>query len=215
MIEEHDAAAVAILAPPDTVLSDSTYDVGALVGNLGNLNDTITAYCAIDGYSDTLQLPDVGFGQTAQAWFAQWIAPPSDTFGQTTMTFHVSVPGDLNPLNDTLVKTIVYGPPVGVTETAETRRVAAPALSQNNPNPFYGSTHIRLRRSAETANPTLSIYDSAGRLVRTIPIQPGDGEVTVTWDGRCESGEPAGPGLYFYRSISGTHGCTRKMVLLR
>ena len=215
LVERHDAVVVDILAPSDTVLSDSTYDVGALIANLGNLPDTIVAYCSIDGYSDTLQLPDVGYGQTAQAWFDQWIVPHSDTFAQTTMTVHVSVPGDLNPLNDTLARTIVYGPPVGIAESTREKRSASPALGQNNPNPFSTCTQIRLSIPARAEKISLLIYDSAGRLVKMIPLQAAEVDVTVTWDGRTESGRRAGPGLYFYKLDRGSALSARKMVLLR
>jgi len=56
-----------------------------------------------------------------------------------------------------------------------------------------------------------SIYDAAGRLVRTGTFEKG----RAFWDGRDRSGRKAGNGVYFLR-ISGRAGAeTARMVLLR
>jgi hypothetical protein len=43
------------------------------------------------------------------------------------------------------------------------------------------------------------IYSASGRLVRALPATDRS---LVTWDRRTQSGEPAGPGVYFYRIVS-------------
>ena len=131
------------------------------------------------------------------------------------MTVRVSVPGDMNPLNDTLARTIVYGPPVGVTESVPGRRSGYPALGQNSPNPFSASTQIHLQMPPLPQDASLLIYDSAGRLVRTIPVRAAKGDATLTWDGRTDAGLAAGTGLYFYRLSCGIPLSARKMVLVR
>jgi hypothetical protein len=215
LVEEHDGAVVALLSPADTVITDSTYDVGAMLANLGNLPETLNAFCTIDGYADTVVMPDVGYGATAQAWFAQWMAPHTDTFAQTTMTVYVSVQSDLDPLNDTLRKTIVYGPPVGVGEDYAREAPKIAALEQNSPNPFSRTTAIRLALPCGASCPALNIYDASGRLVRAIPISMGKNEMSITWDGTREDGLPASSGIYFYTIQGGGFEKTRKMILLR
>jgi len=215
MVEKHDAAVIEILEPPDTVLTDSTYDVVAALANLGNLTDTIDAFCTIDGYADSLQFPDVGYGQTVQASFAQWIVPHTDTFAQVTMTVYVSTYNDRNPSNDTLQKTIVYGPPVGISESRPHRASTLPVLGQNSPNPFSSSTTIQVRLPEEDSNASLKIYDTSGRLIRSIDVDSASRSTCVRWDGKTDKGDDTRSGVYFYRLSSKDTSRSRKMILIR
>ena len=88
-------------------------------------------------------------------------------------------------------------------------------LYQNLPNPFSPTTGIRFWLAQE-GNVRLSIYDVAGRLIRTLVdggIQAGSH--SVAWDGRDEKGREMPSGLYFYRMTAGTAVETRPMTLLR
>jgi len=89
------------------------------------------------------------------------------------------------------------------------------ALSQNYPNPFNPSTTIRYDL-AEPVSVQLSIYDAAGRLVRTLvdETRPA-GFHEAVWDGRTSTGLNAASGIYFYRIVAGEFVETRKMILLR
>ncbi len=86
-------------------------------------------------------------------------------------------------------------------------------LHQNAPNPFHPATTIRfdLPRRAPVS---LRIYDVAGRLVRSLvagsALEAGRHE--AAWDGRSESGQTVGAGLYFYRLQAGAFSETRRMV---
>ena len=63
---------------------------------------------------------------------------------------------------------------------------------------------------------TLSIYDTNGRLVRTLVNEvEGSGTHEVTWDGRDDNGVAAGSGVYFYRLHAGQITESKKMVLLK
>ena len=44
----------------------------------------------------------------------------------------------------------------------------------------------------------VTIYDTVGRMVREVPVQPGGGNVYV-WDGRDREEETVPPGLYLCR----------------
>ena len=62
----------------------------------------------------------------------------------------------------------------------------------------------------------LSVYDQAGKLVRTLASgrqQPG--YHTVAWDGRNESGQDVGSGVYLYRLQTAEQTIVKRMVLLR
>jgi flagellar hook assembly protein FlgD len=60
----------------------------------------------------------------------------------------------------------------------------------------------------------LSIYDTAGRLVRRLDHGVREpGKYTVEWDGRDARGRAVKNGVYFYR-LDGVRGIpSRKMVL--
>ena len=85
-------------------------------------------------------------------------------------------------------------------EVAETpgRILAAFDVVGNYPNPFQSSTRIQLDvQQIEATAVTIRIYDTAGRLIRTLeaPIN-GPGLLEIDWDGRNEAGIPVSSGSY-------------------
>ncbi len=92
---------------------------------------------------------------------------------------------------------------------------AALALEQNQPNPFNPGTTIWFDLP-EAARVRVSIYDSAGALVRvlldgTFPA----GRQPVEWTGVDDAGNRCASGIYFYRLETPLGERTRKMVLLK
>ena len=93
-------------------------------------------------------------------------------------------------------------------------------LLQNYPNPFNPETWIPYQL-AEDAFVTLTIYDTAGRVVRTIDVGHRVAAVyesrskAVYWDGRNEFGEAVASGVYFYHLSAGDYSATRRMVILK
>lgn len=92
-------------------------------------------------------------------------------------------------------------------------------LDQNYPNPFVNHTRISYQLPQPGAV-TLQIFNSAGQLIRTMNqsrVEAGQHE--LYWDGRNETGNPVGSGVYFYRLQSNdadkTVSETRRMVLMR
>ena len=91
---------------------------------------------------------------------------------------------------------------------------------QTIPNPFNPETWIPYRL-AHAADVTLTIYDTAGALVRQLDLGyqlPGDytdRAKAVYWDGRAETGEPVASGVYFYSLSAGNYSATRKMIILK
>jgi len=94
------------------------------------------------------------------------------------------------------------------------------ALLQNYPNPFNPETWIPYQLSSPS-EVTISIYDIAGHLVRT--LSPGNQPAgyyekkqrAAYWDGRNEHGEKVKSGVYFYTLTAGTFQATKKFVLLK
>ena len=84
-------------------------------------------------------------------------------------------------------------------------------LLPNYPNPFNPETWIPYR-VADDAFVTLTIYDGAGQLVRTIDagLQPASAyesrSQAIYWDGRNQIGEKVASGVYFYHLSAGRSG---------
>ena len=92
------------------------------------------------------------------------------------------------------------------------------SLEQNTPNPFNPSTTIRFTVASMVGLTSVSLYvcNLRGQLVRTLVDQERiEGDHSVVWDGRDESGQPLPAGVYLYRFHAGEFVATRKMVLLK
>ena len=93
-------------------------------------------------------------------------------------------------------------------------------LLANYPNPFNPETWIPYQL-AEDSFVTLTIYDLAGQVVRTIDVGHQTAAVyenrakAIHWDGRNELGEQVASGIYFYQLSAGDYSATRKMVILK
>ena len=73
-------------------------------------------------------------------------------------------------------------------------------------------------RAAEVS---LTIYDTAGRLVRRLDIGFQEAgtylqrDRAIYWDGRTQSGEQVASGTYFYTLKTADYASTQKMVILK
>jgi hypothetical protein len=106
----------------------------------------------------------------------------------------------------------------GGTVRAETKLPSQFELMQNRPNPFNPTTTIEYAIPASVGSVAVkvSVYDVAGRLVRTLVDRAeSPGFHSVVWDGRDARGAPVGSGVYFYRIDAGSFRADRKMVLLK
>jgi hypothetical protein len=94
------------------------------------------------------------------------------------------------------------------------------ALQQSFPNPFNPDTWIPYKL-AEDVDITITIYDAAGKMVRTLNIghKPAGSHTTKSkaayWDGKNEAGEPVSSGVYFYTIQAGDFTATKKMILAK
>lgn len=99
------------------------------------------------------------------------------------------------------------------TTVAETPRPAA--LGQNVPNPFNPATAISFELSARE-RVRLSVYDVAGRLVRTlVDAELERGSHATLWDGTDDDGQPVPSGVYVYRLRAGRDEVSRRMALVK
>ena len=94
------------------------------------------------------------------------------------------------------------------------------ALLPNYPNPFNPETWIPYHLAAD-ADVELSVYDSQGRIVRTIDLghrQAGDYATrsdAIYWDGKNTHGEEVASGVYIYRLTAGEYSAARRMVIVK
>jgi hypothetical protein len=83
------------------------------------------------------------------------------------------------------------------------------------PNPTRGDARIAF--TLGNGGPaTLSVYDVAGRLVRTLlDEERPSGPTSLTWDGRDHRGQEAAAGVYFMRLESRGEAQTQKLLMVR
>ena len=93
-------------------------------------------------------------------------------------------------------------------------------LLQNYPNPFNPETWIPYQLSEDSAV-SISIYDTTGRLVRTLSLGfqsagfYNSRSRAAYWDGRNELGERVASGIYFYQLTTPAFQQTRRLVILK
>jgi len=86
------------------------------------------------------------------------------------------------------------------------------------PNPFSTSTTISYNATTNFHELSrIKIYNVKGQLVRELfPVSPSPGHsVSVTWDGRDETGKEVKSGVYFCSFQNGEKQAVKKLVLLR
>jgi hypothetical protein len=112
---------------------------------------------------------------------------------------------------------ITFGVTIG--ETSEFDVVTLPSatgLVGNFPNPFNPTTSIRYQVSGIT-HVSIEIFNIRGQRVKTLlnGSELSSGEHSVVWDGRDDSGNEAGSGMYLYRMVAGEYQSTRRMILMK
>ena len=90
---------------------------------------------------------------------------------------------------------------------------AAGLLAMASSNP--GRQPILSYSLARRGRVTLKVYDIQGRLIRTLIDQDAAaGDFRATWDGKTDSGDPVGNGVYMARLTSdGATVDSRKVVI--
>jgi Tol biopolymer transport system component len=89
----------------------------------------------------------------------------------------------------------------------------APGLYVSNPARARADLRLVMDQAAPAS---LELFDSAGRLVRTILREQGTlGTLNVSWDGRDDTGRPVGSGMYYFRFVLGEERRTTKLVFVR
>ncbi|UCG52428.1 MAG: T9SS type A sorting domain-containing protein [Candidatus Latescibacterota bacterium] len=106
---------------------------------------------------------------------------------------------------------IAFTPPL---QSGETSREASLSVSVS-PNPFNPTTTISFT-VPQSSHVTLSIYDIAGRRIKTLVDRTMErGLKRAVWDGRDTYGNPVSSGVYFYRVKGGGAVAIGKILLLK
>lgn len=94
--------------------------------------------------------------------------------------------------------------------------VAGPAVLENAPNPFAGSTTIHFDMPKDGGRVRLQIFNVGGQVVRTLLDGEAQGGANaLLWDGRDDKGNRLAVGTYFYQLVAPGRSMTRRMLLLR
>jgi hypothetical protein len=104
-----------------------------------------------------------------------------------------------------------------IVDTGETQSIpTAFALQAARPNPFRTDATLRFDVPAEGGRATVSVFDAAGRHVRTLVngARTG-GTYDVRWDGANAAGQRARPGVYFVQLDSPVGKQSQKVVLMK
>ncbi|MBU1701781.1 MAG: T9SS type A sorting domain-containing protein [Candidatus Eisenbacteria bacterium] len=100
-------------------------------------------------------------------------------------------------------------------ETDLPPRKAEISLEEPFPNPATGLVAFKCRAPIGSWA-TITVYDAAGRLVRTLWDGPvAEYSKIVTWTGRTEEGIPVVSGMYFVRFQSGGQAFTQKVLMIQ
>jgi hypothetical protein len=139
---------------------------------------------------------------------------PASTLSFSETGASVWVDGDATP--EYFVRPMLPGaandPTRPLSPQDETRRSDG-SWVRRIPNPLRVGAQIEWRgRSGPT---TIGVYDTQGRLLRTIESGDTPGGLSVQWDGRASNGETIPTGLYLLRIRQGESAWDRRALVLR
>ncbi|MCK4352849.1 PD40 domain-containing protein [candidate division WOR-3 bacterium] len=202
-----------VVALDSNVIFDTTFSIS----NASGVRDTLFFAIAEAGKSaeDRKDLnwlsvnPDKGF-----------IVPDNDetitiSFNTTGISAGEVLTGYLVVVNNDPDEPAVVIPinlSVGV-EEAESRVPVKFNLLQNAPNPMHDITNIEFQ-VPRTTQVSLKIYDTSGRLVRTLVNESKTaGYYTVIWDRKNSSGKSVASGVYLYEMKAGNYKSYKKIIV--
>jgi len=125
----------------------------------------------------------------------------------------ISVYGKVNDLNP--AELIRKGSYEGNQKLVKNQRKTTCFALKNYPNPFNPTTLIHFNL-AEAAQVNLSVYNSAGQLIKTLlsnSLEAGDH--SFQWDATNDNGHTVAAGIYLCRIQAGEFVDTKQMVLMK
>ena len=185
--------------------SNTTNDVSLMLSN-SSLSTTPAGGTIVNmsssgsiGYqclTDTSINPDI----IDNSAFSYWLYVSFGTYGSSLKLCNVRIKYELPTAGKEETKTDTYG---------------SLSISQNKPNPSKGVTHITYQLPKKS-NVSLKIYDSTGRVVKTLVQEEQDaGPYTLMWNGTDNRSNKVTNGTYFYILESAGEILTRKVIVLQ
>ncbi|MCK5064975.1 MAG: hypothetical protein KAQ97_06815, partial [Candidatus Fermentibacteraceae bacterium] len=85
---------------------------------------------------------------------------------------------------------------------------------RTGPSPCFGSLTI-LCTVPVAGQSSIEIYDTAGRMIRRLELEPAEGEQELTWDGQDEGGHPVSSGIYYCRLRLPGENLVQSIVMIK
>ena len=159
-----------------------------------------------------------GGSWTTNPTYYQPSAPPSAPGTWVMYVMAEDAAGNLGGCAKALGITFEYGPfgmPIEPLIPDETGLSGRTVLGRALPNPFNPRTTISFGL-AQTMTVRLTVFDVAGRQVRTlVEGEQSAGVHHVEWDGRDDAGHALGTGVYFTKMRAGSYQSQQRMTLLK
>jgi hypothetical protein len=180
----------------------------AATGVSGVLTTEESGVGIIDGSATFTNIPAGGSGSNAGSPF---VVALSSAVTDTVVTLWAAVQANGGAYSVPVrCELHVHLPATGVDDTP-----LAFSVRTSCPNPFTETTSLALALPAPSPV-TLSVYNTAGRLVRDLDHGIlAAGTHLLRWDGRDDGGRRVASGVYFLRVTAGERTEDRKAVLLR
>ena len=203
---ENPVVTVVYPAGGETFTAGDSFDIQWIAtDNVGV--DSVTILCSINGGTDWTVLSS---GEPNDSLYT-WDVPIGDPGSDSCLVRIDAYDPSLNTGSGQCGSLFTIDP---YTTDAEETPLAT-ALHQNYPNPFNGHTTISYSLE-KPEHVSVRIYDTAGRLVRTIENRDRPaGSYQVVWNGRDDASRPVASGIYFMKMNAGAYGQSRKIVYLR
>ncbi|TES89932.1 MAG: hypothetical protein E3J87_11080 [Candidatus Cloacimonadota bacterium] len=203
---------------PDSGTPDTTFTFAVTYtdsdNNLPTLKDVV-----IDGTDYQMSSDDHSYSDGADFYFSM------DSFSVGEHYFYFEFSDGMDTINTNIDTFVVFE--IGIEEEEDKERLIG--IFQNSPNPFTTSTTITFilpgaegigqsvkGKEQRAEGIELNIYDLSGRLVRsfTLPTAYSLLPTEIIWDGRDDSGNKVGNGIYLLRLETQNFRMIKKMVFI-
>jgi hypothetical protein len=206
--------------------TDGTSDGGPFEGQTSTFTESMYfEYAGENSYIDHISPTGTGFlifRDYDQAYDCGVANDANAGYKTVGLSFELGglVDGTGSSTREALLDSIMhfFGITTGIEEVT---KLDAKAMSLNvTPNPFSKQTQIRfsiLDAGYSTQQPTLRIYDTAGRLVKSFNLGSSiqNQESAIIWNGRDDQNRQLSNGVYFVQLSTETQTATKKLVLVQ
>jgi hypothetical protein len=199
--------------------------MGPVIGEAGTFTANMSfGYGGENSYMDHIDPTGTGFliFHDGNDNYNCGVANDAGNYKTVGTSFELGMLTDATPpstrevLLDSIMQFFDIGPGTGIEDYAKlTNLPLRTELAALYPNPGIRVMHIRYQLAHESVV-SLSLYDAAGRLVRTLVdgmTEPG--YYTIMWDGCDDIGRKLPAGVYFVKFDTEDHKKVEKAVLLR